>query len=245
MILKYYLEIKNRFLLLNVTWISTILISYLYKETLLFICIKPSLYNNDNIYFIFTDIKEIFSVYISLIFFFSNQILFFYTIFHILSFISLGLYNSEYTFLKLGFFLSLFFWGLSLFFFNKIFFPISFNFFLSFQLLTFFQFFNFHFEAKLIEYFNYYRTFYYISIFYFQMFVVLVFLLNYININLIFIKRLRKLLYFFFIIFSTLISPPDIFSQILFSCFLIGIYELSVFSNIFFINIKKVSLVAS
>ena len=72
MIYKYYLEIKNRFLLLSLTWVSTILVSYFYKEILLFISIKPSICNNNSIifYFIFTDVKEVFSVYIKLIFFF-------------------------------------------------------------------------------------------------------------------------------------------------------------------------------
>lgn len=71
MIYKYYLEIKNRCLLLSLTWVSTILVSYLYKETLLFISIQPSICNNNSaiFYFIFTDVKEVFSVYLKLVFF--------------------------------------------------------------------------------------------------------------------------------------------------------------------------------
>lgn len=244
MIFKYYLEIKNRCLLLSLTWIFTILVSYFYKEILFFICIKPSLYN-DNIYFIFTDIKEVFSVYISLILFLSNQVLLFYLIFHILSFISLGLYKFEYRYLKLLFCTSFFFWCLSLIIFTKILFPASLNFFLGFHFLTSLKSLSFHFEAKLSEYFNFYIMLYYISTFYCQVFVILVFFFDYINTNLNLIKRFRKIIYYLFIFFSTLVTPPDVLSQILFSVCLICIYEFLIFSNIFFLIFKSFSLVTN
>lgn len=235
MIYKYYLEIKNRCLLLSVTWISTLLVCYFYKEVLLFVCIKPSFCNGNSIifYFIFTDIKEVFSVYIKLILFLGNQVLMFYLIFHILSFIAHGLYKFEYRYLRSVFCVSIFFWLFSLVIFNKIIFPISLNFFLSFQLLTSFKSLNLHFEAKLNEYLNFYIMFYYICTFYCQSFVVLVFFFDYINTNLKLIKRFRKVFYYLFVFFSTLITPPDVLSQILFSVCLICIYEILIFILIF------------
>nr|QYJ09261.1 Sec-independent protein translocase component TatC [Pleurosigma sp. mgcode 4] len=240
MIYNYYLEIKNRCLLLSLTWISVIFISYFYKEILLFVCMKPSIYSNTStiFYFIFTDVKEVFSVYITLIFFLSNQILMFYLIYHVLSFISLGLYKFEYRYCKLVFITSIFFWFFSLIIFTKILFPISLNFFLSFQTLTSFKSLNFHFEAKLSEYLNFYIMFYYICTFYCQIFVVLVFFFDYINTNLNLIKNFRKLFYYLFIFLSTLVTPPDVFSQILFSICLICIYEILIFVNIFFCYLK-------
>ena len=241
MIYKYYLELKNRCLLLSLTWVSTLLICYFYKEVLLFICLKPSFYNNNFIfYFIFTDIKEIFSVYFKLIFFLSNQVLMFYLIFHILAFIALGLYKFEYRYLKLVFYTSIVFWLFSLIIFNKILFPISLNFFLSFQLLTSFKSLNLHFEAKLSEYLNFYTMFYYICTFYCQIFVILVFFFDYINTDLKLIKRFRKIFYYLFVFFSTLVTPPDVISQLLFSICLICIYELLIFINISVLIFKKI-----
>nr|YP_010233623.1 SecY-independent transporter protein [Pleurosigma inscriptura]QSZ78240.1 SecY-independent transporter protein [Pleurosigma inscriptura] len=238
---KYYLELKNRFLLLSLTWVSTLLICYFYKEVLLFICLKPSFYNNNFIfYFIFTDIKEIFSVYFKLIIFLSNQVLMFYLIFHILAFIALGLYKFEYRYLTLVFCTSIFFWFFSLLIFNKILFPISLNFFLSFQLLTSFKSLNLHFEAKLSEYLNFYIMFYYICTFYCQIFIILLFFFDYINTDLKLIKRFRKLFYYLFIFLSTLVTPPDVVSQLLFSICLIWIYELLIFVNISVLIFKKV-----
>ena len=137
MIYKYYLEIKNRFLLMFLTWISTIFVCYIYKEILLFFCLTKvdSLSNSNNVifYFIFTDVKEVFSVYLQLVFFVSNQVLIFYLIFHSLSFISLGLYQFEYRYLKIMFYSGIFFFLFSFVLLNKVLLPISWNFFLSFQ----------------------------------------------------------------------------------------------------------------
>ena len=232
MIYKYYLEIKNRFLLLSVTWVSTFLVCYLYKEILLFICIKPS-HGNIIFYFIFTDVKEVFSVYLKLIFFFSNQVLVFYLIFHVFSFIVLGLYKFEYRYFKLIFNTSIFLWLFALFIFSKILFSIGLNFFLSFQLLTSLKSLNLHFEAKLDEYLNFFIMFYYICVFYCQFLVVLVFFFDYISSNLNLVKGFRKTFYYFFFFFSTLITPPDVISQILLSVCLVCTYE----TLIFFFNI--------
>jgi len=80
---KYFLEIKNRLILLLLTWFSTISASYLYKETLLFIIVQPKSFTSLNedlafFYFIFTDITEILSTYLKLIMFLSTQIFFIY-----------------------------------------------------------------------------------------------------------------------------------------------------------------------
>jgi len=247
MVYRYYLEVKNRCLLLSLTWFSIVFVSYFYKETLLFICIKPGIFNKSStvLYFIFTDIKEIFSVYLTLIFFLGNQVLAFYSIFHVLSFVSLGLYRSEYQYLKLVFYTSFFFWFFFLIIFNKVLFPLSLNFFLSFQSLTSFSSFHFHFEAKLSEYLKFFITFYYICAYYCQIFVFLVFFLDYANTNLKLIRRFRKLFYYLFIFFSTLVTPPDVSSQILFSLCLIFIYEVLVFCNIISIKMKRFSLVTN
>ena len=84
---KYFLEIKNRLILLLLTWLSTILVSYFYKETLLFIVVQSNTFINVNehlafFYFIFTDVTEILSVYLKLIMFLSSQIFFIYLIYH-------------------------------------------------------------------------------------------------------------------------------------------------------------------
>ena len=133
------------------TWISTIFASYFYKEILLFICLETGICATNNdfcCYYIFTDVKEIFSAYIAVIFFFSHQILILYTVFHILSFSSFGLYKFEYYYLKKIFCVLLFFFFFNFMIFHKVLFPLSKNFFLSFQWLTKIKSLNFYFESK-------------------------------------------------------------------------------------------------
>jgi sec-independent protein translocase protein TatC len=232
-IYKFYLEIKNRFFLIILSWISVILVSYCFKEVLLFAVTKHNLYlfddTNEIFYFIFTDVTEIFSVYITLIFFISNQILILYLLYHLLMFVALGLYKSEYYYLKFVFKTSMFFFFFSVIIFNKILFPFSWDFFLSFQNVTILKSLTLHFEAKLSEYLAFYVTFYNICIFYFQTFVILILFFDYVKNELNTIKRFRKVLYYFFVLFSTLITPPDVFSQFILSAGIVLSYEIFVF----------------
>ena len=93
-IFNYQLEIKNRLILLFLGWLSTVLVSYTFKETLLFIITLQKI--NNKFYFIFTNVTEIFSAYTALIIFTGNQVLILYLCYHIIIFVTLGLYKSEY-----------------------------------------------------------------------------------------------------------------------------------------------------
>lgn len=134
MIYCYYLEIKNRCILLLLNWVCLFFVNYNYKEILLFLCLKPSLVHKNKIsYFIFTDIKEIFYVYIKLIFTINNQIFIYFFIFHCFIFVSLGLYKTEYEYFKNKVYTIILFWFFSLFILNNVILPISLNFFFKFS----------------------------------------------------------------------------------------------------------------
>ena len=109
-IFNYQLEIKNRLILLFLGWLSTVLVSYTFKETLLFIITLQKI--NNKFYFIFTNVTEVFSAYTALIIFIGNQILILYLCYHTIIFVTLGLYKSEYKnlifLLKICFFLFFF-----------------------------------------------------------------------------------------------------------------------------------------
>ena len=227
---KYFLEIKNRLVLLLVTWLSTILISYFYKETLLFFIVQPNTFTHINghlafFYFIFTDVTEVLAVYLKLITFLSFQFFLIYTIYHFFSFLSPALFQLEYLYCKFGIKTIGLMWLFSAVLSTYFLIPLTWNFFLSFQDLTVTCSFNLHFEAKLNEYLNFYISFYYLCGFYCQFFVLLLLFLNYLGINIKVIKRFRKFYYYCFTIISTLISPPEILSQIFISLIVIFMYE--------------------
>lgn len=232
---KYFLEIKNRFFLLLLTWVSTVLISYLYKEILLFSIVQPNLILNFGtgsafFYFIFTNVTEIFSVYLQLVLFLSFQIFVLSFFYHIFSFLSPSLFYTEYFYLKFFYKTIVGVWFFSVILLSYMLVPLTWNFFLSFQSLTKAYSFNLHFEAKLDEYLSFYIELYYLSVLYCQVFAALFFLLINTNTNIKIVRKFRKLNYYFFILFSTLISPPDILSQVLISTVTILLYEFLLFS---------------
>ena len=229
----YYVEIKNRFLLSGLAWVSVILVSYIFKEVLLFSITKQNnnflFYNEEIFYFIFTEVTEIFYAYIIIIFFFGTQTFFLYFFYHILIFVSLGLYKYEYKYLIFIFKTSVFIFFFSVIIFNKVLFPFSWSFFLSFQNFDMLKSLTLHFEAKLSEYLSFYITFYYICVLYFQIFVLLILVFDYLKNELKIIKRFRKFLYYFFVIFSTVVTPPDVSSQLILSISIIFSYEILVY----------------
>jgi len=224
--LKYLQEIKIRLFLLFLTWLFTVLISYAYKEVLLCVILQVTENYNSDFYFIFTNVTEIFSVYIKLIKFLGNQILFLYFFYHLFGFFSPALFKTEYNFIDSVMKLILTMFLFSLLLFNYLFIPLTWNFFLSFQ--NFIYFVSLHFETKLDEYLIFYISLYYICVFYCQMFLGFFFVLNYLNANIQSIKKFRKIYYYLFLIFSTFISPPDITSQIFISFLLAFFYEFCV-----------------
>ena len=235
---KYFIEIRNRLLLLLLTWLSTILISYLYKEILLFSIVQPNIvFNFSNgstfFYFIFTNVTEIFSVYLQLVLFLSFQIFILCVFYHMFNFLSPSLFNSEYFYLNLIFKTIVVVWIFSVILLSYILVPLTWNFFLSFQDLTKAYSFNLHFEAKLDEYLNFYIELYYLSVLYCQIFTILLLFLIHTNTNIKVIRKFRKLNYYFFVILSTLISPPDILSQVLISITTIALYEVLIFIFMF------------
>jgi sec-independent protein translocase protein TatC len=212
-----------------------VIVSYLYKETLLFLILRPNRLLESEVdpysfYFIFTNVTEIFSVYLQLIVFLSTQVVFIYFLYHCFSFLSLALFSWEYYLYTLFLKLSLTVWCLSVILTNYVLIPLTWDFFFSFQKLASDQFMSLHFEAKLNEYLNFYISLYHLCILYCQIFTIIMFFLSFINSNFTTIKKFRKLYYYAFVLFSTLVSPPDIMSQLGISLFLIFIYEVLVFS---------------
>ncbi len=210
-----------------------LIVGYTHKENLLFLFLESEIFSRNEFqtdYFIFTDVSEIFIVYIQLILFLNFQATLFYICYHSFIFISSGLFKKEYYYLRCVLKTLVFVWFFSICISKYIFIPVMRDFFFNFQN---FSSINLHFEAKLNQYFDFYVEFYYMFIFYCQILTLLFFLLGYANKNILLVKKFRKLYYYCFILFSTFISPPDIFSQIFISFFLIIFYEFFIFYLMF------------
>lgn len=237
---EYYLEIKNRLFLLMICWVLLIVTCYFYKEILLVLVIKSTSFNNLKVYFIFTDVKELFNVYIKLICFISNQFFFILLLYHLFLFLCFGLYKLEYIRLKNILKNMFFYWFLNIILSYKFIIPFSWFFFLGFQqnqnFSTSTDLIPFFFEAKISEYFDFFTQLYVTCLICFQFLCFSVFILNevFTKINVLKIKFLRKWFYFIFLLLSTIITPPDILNQVVTTGFLIFCYELIIFNKIIF-----------
>lgn len=241
---KYYLEIKNRFFLSLLSWTFTLVFCSIYKEELLFLVTKSTSSsinfskNNIQLYFIFTDVKELFYVYLKLIFFFTNQLCIFLLIYQMFMFFYLGLYVKEYLKFKLILKFSFVFFVITILISYAFIIPFSWNFFLSFQSkISNTQSSTLFFEAKISEFFHFITQTYNLCLLSFQFIGLALF-----GINLVFskikrkkLKAFRKSCYFFIFLFSTIVTPPDVISQIIMSFVLVLTYEGFVFSKIFYL----------
>lgn len=234
---KYYFEIKRRTFLLGLTWIVTILVCYLFKEVTLSILANSSTVKMP--YFIFTDVVEIFNVYLLLIFFIGNQVLGFYFLYHLLFFILPSLTKSESNFIVSICTLSSCLFVLAVLVFNKFLFPLSWDFFLSFKNFGTLKSVSLHFEAKLLEYATFYIKFYYICVLYFQVFLIPMLIFKRFKKELKVFKNFRKILYYFCLAFSTVVTPPDVTSQAILSFCIIISSEIFVYCLTFKTMIEK------
>jgi len=221
-ILNYLYELKKYFLY-NILLIFLIFIlNFFYFDELLYILLKPLLVNIN--YLIFTNLTDIFFIYIKIYFI---SIFYFYVplfIFQLNQFLKNGLYLYEQELIKYMSFSFLFF-----FIFNNIiiyFFliPSIWNFFLNFEILSNMDLFNLYFEGKINDYFLLILKLIININLCLNIPFILIFLnyFNIISINLL-IKQ-RKFNFFILLVILTIFSPPDIFSFFFFLIFLYIFY---------------------
>ena len=91
----YLLEIKNRLLIICGGTILVTVILFLYKETLLFIILKPTMYQNTSLYLICTNITEGFMSYWYLVTIFCFHFFIIFLIIHAYFFMVPGIYQYE------------------------------------------------------------------------------------------------------------------------------------------------------
>nr|AVR57679.1 SecY-independent transporter protein [Halamphora calidilacuna] len=225
--LQYFLELRNKSILLMITFFSTLLICYWYKEMLLFLVTQMHL-NDENFYFIFTDVTELFVVYFKVIFLIAFQVSLWYFLYHLFSFLATALYLHELKFISFLGTVGTIFWFLSILLSSYFIIPFSWNFFLSFQSQH-----GFYFEARISEYLKFYTDTYILCLVYCQ-FVTLFFIFS-INTkqNYSYIKKYRKLYFYAFLLCATLMTPPDLASQLFTTFFLMLTYESVVLFSIF------------
>lgn len=224
---KYFIEIKNRLILILICWAFLFFISYLNKEILLFLTVKPNISLNEKFYFIATGVVEIFNSYLALAYFISFQFSLYLIYFHIITFFLPALYKSEQSKLNNLFLISFILWLIGNYVFNYLTLPICWDFFVSFQ-STSLNFVNIFLELRVEKYLEMYYKIYYLNIFVLQLVLVFFCFVDSLTNKILFVKKTRKATYFLLIIVATCITPPDVLSQLTLFGFLFFIFEIGI-----------------
>ena len=198
-----------------VLFIFLFIISYIYSDQWIYILIKPLIILKKSNYLICTDIIEIFLIKILLSIFIS----FFFSIsgffFQIWFFISPGLFKKENI---LIFKILIVFFSLLIISFYYIFIyiiPNVWKFFIEFENIKHPFLFKIYFEPKLYNYILFIIKILFLTTILFQypFFIFILLIYNIINIK--YIIKFRKIFYIKILLISSLIAPPDIWSQII------------------------------
>lgn len=236
--LRFYYIVFSFFLVLGVLW--------LYKKNLLTVLtfsLLNTLAANNEIFFehlIYTNPAEVFYIYFSLVLYFSLLLTISFFIWHTVDFLRSSLYQKEFSILNRylkGMFCSV---CLVNTFSILILFPYIWGFFNVFNeknelnsLLTF------SLELRVQEYFNFFFTFLYLVNLSMFLALILISFLSFLDLN----KKLywKKLFTFFNVVFATLLSPPDVFSQLIFLFILSILFEFILFFSIIKLKVNKYS----
>jgi len=229
-------ELKLRFLYYVLSLILTIICCYIFSDAIIYFFVNPIIIKMSSQRFIFTSLKEIFLMYLQ----FSCICGLFFSIPVLLAQLFLFFFNGLYIYeikllvIFIGISLILFLIGFLLGY--KVIIPNAWDFFLSFENKNIF--FPLHFEAKLNNYIFFIINVLIGIIVCFQIPAIFFIFIN-LNLfkNIEFLKK-RKLIYILNIILGTLISSPDIFSQLFLILCLILIYEVLIFCIFFIRKIK-------
>ena len=233
----YIKELYLRFYYLIFSFLVVLGVLWLYKKNLLTVLtfsLLNSLVTDNEIFFehlIYTNPTEVFYIYFSLVLYFSLLLIIPFFVWHLVDFLRSSLYKSEFRTLNSSLVSVFCFISLTNTVSVLIALPYIWNFFNLFNkdnelnsLLSF------SLELRVQEYFDFFFSFLYLVNLSTVFFLLLSVFLSFLDLK----RKLywKKLFTFFNVVFATLLSPPDVFSQLLFLLLLVFLFELTMFLSI-------------
>ena len=232
----HFFELKLRLKYLIFSLLITFLTCYYYCFEIIYIFTKPFLCHIK--YFIFTDLTEAFYTSIEISFFFSFYVIIPLLLYQFWCFFVPSKFKNERKKLNFIIFVIFIFLALSIIIVYFILLPLLYQFLLNFQLNT--NLLNIQLEARIKPYLKLVCEIFVFFTFFFQLPLIFLWLikLKFIKINI--LAKNRTKIFFIILIFSSLFSPPDVFSQFTITLFLI--FSLEILFILGFFYKKTISL---
>lgn len=224
-IYSYTKEILFRTRYIIICFFLSFLSTYYFKEELLYVVALPL-----QTRLIYTNVLEAFFTYIRLAIALGCFVSVPYVLYQTYMFLLPGLYLYEKKIFRIAYILSFFLYVTSISISYKILIPTAYQFFLGFQKIGEDKIFNIELQAKIQEYVSLSIQLYTILTICFQL-PIFILILWRINSKIYdWIIKKRRFTYILIILFATILSPPDIISQIIIFLLLAFLFELSSFS---------------
>src|SRR5690554_4854326 len=227
----YLSEIYYRFFYVFISMCLNIFLLYIYKNDIIFITLIPVFLKNNLLdYFIFTEPKEILFFYLYSCFSFLLFLSIPYLFINIIDYIKTAMYFKEWIRLKnLKFYILITYFIINILtFFIGL--PLFWSFFSSFQ--NYSNLFTFFLELSALNYFYYFNSIFLLT----NLLQILLvsFLFLFYKKRLLSIIKNKAYIYLIFLLFSTLVTPPDLFLQITLFCSLYICLEIVIFCILIF-----------
>lgn len=229
-----FYELKLRFYYILCTFITTFITCYFLCDNILYILTNSIFKYMKSQRFIYTNLIEIFSINLKISFIFSFIFLIFVLVVHLYLYFFNALYIFEQQLFKKLLVYNFIIIICILFIFYYYIVPYAWTFFLYYENNLLFP---LHFEAKLTSYLNFLLSVLLnIFIIFQSIFLFISFFIINNKINLNFLRK-RKFIYTIFLLLGTLLTPPDVISQMLFLIIFIIFYEIFLFIIIYYLKI--------
>lgn len=232
--LNNFYELKLRFYYIIFTFLITFITCYFFCDNILYILTHSLFKYMKSQRFIYTNLIEIFNINIKVSLTLAFILIIFIVLIHIYFYFFNALYKFEQVLFKKLLTCNIIIITVIITVFYYYIVPYSWTFFLYYENNLLFP---LHFEAKLTNYLNFLLIILLNIFIIFEsifLFISLFIINNKISLNFL---RKRKFIYTIFLLLGTLLTPPDVLSQILFLIISIIFYEIFLISIIFYLKI--------
>ena len=230
--MNFFFELKNRLLFILFSVLITTLAAVNYKEFIIYSITIPIIESQkdiQNVYFIYTNLTDIFDAYIKIFLLVAFQSFIFACSYQIFSFLTPALYKTEHKIFKNMLWVTTLSVNITHLLLCKIIIPLTIIFFENLQYSLEESGLIFYFENKINEYITFYIQIYFITYIVCMLFLVFTLYFFHQSEKKNYVKTQRKAIYITSYIIAAFITPPDVISQIILFSVITLIFENIVF----------------
>ena len=232
----FYKEIKNRCVIFLLLCVFNAIVCFCNKENILFFLlqsIESSTMSTNETYFVFTDLPEVFSVFIELAAFFTYQLSILLFLYHLIAFFSASFRSVELYNVKKVFRFFVSGWALTFIVFQIVALPSMLTFFLTLpNMYNTMSPYPILFEAKLNQFISFCLSVYMTCLMIVEFCVFNLFLITFKKAQVKNVQKDRKNFYLMVVVIALVMAPFEVLSQMFLVSFILVYWEFMIFARL-------------